>query len=463
MPSRSSIASSATTTRTGSPPARACPRPAGSRRAAWPPSASTRSARPRSPEPPPGRRRRCRRRRPRRRARRRRARPRRWRSTPRAYLATFVSALGHEVVGRDLDRRRAGGPRARRASATGTGARAASDSSATASPWSVSTAGWMPCASSRSSFSDARQLLARAGQQPLRLGVGRELRRDEPQPERQRDEPLLGAVVQVALEPAALGVAGLDDPRARALQLVQAGAQLGLQARVLERDRGRGGDRVEQLGLVARAPGRAAARRRARRRGRSASSPGRRPAPRSSTGCALQVRPALVLRQPVHERRATDRAARGPARRAARRAPGSRAARRRDRRRRRAPGARAAARPGSDRREPEHEQRRAPDPLERACPLTRPNAAERYSTASITSATAKESTSSATAAARGRPARRRRGRARRSPRARSRPAPRAGPAAACTPRPGSGQQRNRLSGPKPPSARPTSCAPKAVT
>ena len=43
---------------------------------------------------------------------------------------------------------------------------------------------------------------------------------DQPQVERERDEPLLRAVVQVALEPPALGVAGLDDARARRRQLL---------------------------------------------------------------------------------------------------------------------------------------------------------------------------------------------------------------------------------------------------
>jgi hypothetical protein len=37
----------------------------------------------------------------------------------------------------------------------------------------------------------------------------------EPQRERERDEPLLRAVVEVALQPAALGIAGLDDAGAR--------------------------------------------------------------------------------------------------------------------------------------------------------------------------------------------------------------------------------------------------------
>ena len=42
----------------------------------------------------------------------------------------------------------------------------------------------------------------------------------EPQRQRQRDEPLLRAVVEVALQPPALGGLGLDDARARAAQLL---------------------------------------------------------------------------------------------------------------------------------------------------------------------------------------------------------------------------------------------------
>ena len=66
----------------------------------------------------------------------------------------------------------------------------------------------------------------------------------------ERDEPLLRAVVQVALEPPALGVAGRDDPLARRLQLGEPRLGLRVQALVLERDRRRGADRLDQLGVV---------------------------------------------------------------------------------------------------------------------------------------------------------------------------------------------------------------------
>ena len=59
--------------------------------------------------------------------------------------------LGDDEVGGALDRRREGARRRRPRASTGTGARATSDSSAGSSPRSVSTAGWMPRASSRSS------------------------------------------------------------------------------------------------------------------------------------------------------------------------------------------------------------------------------------------------------------------------------------------------------------------------
>ena len=48
----------------------------------------------------------------------------------------------------------------------------------------------------------------------------------EPDPE----QVLLGAVVEVALEPAALGVAGFDDAGAGGADLGELGAQLGLEA-----------------------------------------------------------------------------------------------------------------------------------------------------------------------------------------------------------------------------------------
>ena len=59
--------------------------------------------------------------------------------------------------------------------------------------------------------------------------VAVELAPREAQLDRERDEPLLGAVVEVALEAPALEHRDVDEPRARALELLDAGAQLGLE------------------------------------------------------------------------------------------------------------------------------------------------------------------------------------------------------------------------------------------
>ena len=110
----------------------------------------------------------------------------------------------------------------------------------------------MPRASSRSS-SRARDELAagRLEQPPGGRRVERELALGEAELQRERDEPLLGAVVQVALEPAALEHRDVDEPRARALELLDAGAQLGLEALVLELQRGRRGRRAHEARVVA--------------------------------------------------------------------------------------------------------------------------------------------------------------------------------------------------------------------
>ena len=74
------------------------------------------------------------------------------------------------------------------------------------------------------------------------------------QVERQRHQPLLGAVVQVALEALALLLPLLDHPRTRAAHLLQARAQVDVQLRVLERDSGGSRHRGEQLRLVQQRP-----------------------------------------------------------------------------------------------------------------------------------------------------------------------------------------------------------------
>jgi hypothetical protein len=94
-------------------------------------------------------------------------------------------------------------------------------------------------------------LLPESGQLFPHALVGRQFPLEQPQLQRQGDQPLLRAVVQVPLEPAALGLRRLDHPRPRAVQLLQSGLQLGLQPAVLERDPRRRADAVQQLGFVA--------------------------------------------------------------------------------------------------------------------------------------------------------------------------------------------------------------------
>ena len=96
-----------------------------------------------------------------------------------------------------------------------------------------------------------RELVGRVGEDLLRdAGIGAELRLREPQCERERDEPLLRAVVQVALEPPALGVGGLDEPRARPLQLAELHLELPLQPLALEHQPGARERAFQQLTLV---------------------------------------------------------------------------------------------------------------------------------------------------------------------------------------------------------------------
>ena len=126
-------------------------------------------------------------------------------------------------------------------------------SSAASRPW-LSTAGWMPRASSRSSSSDwdssSPADLDRLGQ--LRVGAGAVL--DHAQLEGHGHEPLLRAVVEVALEPPPLRVACGDEALARGAELGEPILALRLEPRVVERDRGRGRDGVHQLRIVVERP-----------------------------------------------------------------------------------------------------------------------------------------------------------------------------------------------------------------
>ena len=71
-----------------------------------------------------------------------------------------------------------------------------------------------------------------------------------PSATRQRHEPLLRAVVEVALDPAALGVGRGDDPAAGRAHLRELRAHLGRQALVLEHERGGGANGFDERRLV---------------------------------------------------------------------------------------------------------------------------------------------------------------------------------------------------------------------
>ena len=82
------------------------------------------------------------------------------------------------------------------------------------------------------------------------LGVRGQLRLGEPERHRDGDEPLLRAVVQVALEPPPFRIGGVDHPRTRDSKLFEPRAQVGLQTFVLEREPGGGTDGVDEIGLI---------------------------------------------------------------------------------------------------------------------------------------------------------------------------------------------------------------------
>ena len=112
-------------------------------------------------------------------------------------------------------------PSARLRIRTGTRPSSASASTAAASPSSASTAG--------RSHARAREAPRSLRAIPLRLVeassafecTGRQLRAREAQRQRESDEPLLRAVVEITLEPLPLGIACLDDARARRAQLFE--------------------------------------------------------------------------------------------------------------------------------------------------------------------------------------------------------------------------------------------------
>ena len=90
------------------------------------------------------------------------------------------------------------------------GVELASDASAASRPRSASTGGWIPRARSRSSRSAcSAPARASASSSPARSGILGELLLRHPEAHPERDQPRLRAVVQVALDPAQLGLLGV--------------------------------------------------------------------------------------------------------------------------------------------------------------------------------------------------------------------------------------------------------------
>ena len=94
------------------------------------------------------------------------------------------------------------------------------------------------------------RLVGRLGEQRSggRVAVGLGLGAGEPEVVGEGQQALLGAVVQVAFQPAAFAVAGLDDADAGGAQLVELGERLGLQPFVLQRQPDGGAELTLQVG-----------------------------------------------------------------------------------------------------------------------------------------------------------------------------------------------------------------------
>ena len=99
-------------------------------------------------------------------------------------------------------------------------------------------AGWIPCARIRSSS----RVLPAASRAWAKIAVdghvsgGRRRSFATPQLEREREQELLGAIVEIPLEAASFGLADFDDPPARCTKLIHPPAELQLQALVLDRE-----------------------------------------------------------------------------------------------------------------------------------------------------------------------------------------------------------------------------------
>ena len=97
----------------------------------------------------------------------------------------------------------------------------------------------------------SQRVVERCGESVVAVRCGS--RAGETQVVDEREQSLLRAVVQVALEQPPCGVAGLDDARAGRPQVVELVEQLGLQALVLDREARGGADVARQVLLGDRA------------------------------------------------------------------------------------------------------------------------------------------------------------------------------------------------------------------
>ena len=94
------------------------------------------------------------------------------------------------------------------------------------------------------------ELVDRAVEERRRVGTVGHAHACEPEVQRQRDEPRLRAVVEVALDAPPFAVGRLDQPRPRGAQLDQARAQLGIEALVLQRQGGGRAGGPNRLGVL---------------------------------------------------------------------------------------------------------------------------------------------------------------------------------------------------------------------
>src|SRR5262245_45906848 len=104
---------------------------------------------------------------------------------------------------------------------------------------------------------DVAELLERAADLAPRLtetspslGIAAQPLLEQAELERERDQPLLCAVVEIALQALPLFLARRKHACPRASELFEPRLQLGVQACVLERNAGSSGGRVQKLALV---------------------------------------------------------------------------------------------------------------------------------------------------------------------------------------------------------------------